>query len=490
METQIRRVGIGLVIALVAVFAQLNYLQIFAAQRIAAHPANIRRLIQQYSVKRGDIVTADGVTVAQSKATGGRFKYQRVYPQGELFAHVVGFYSLIYGADGVERSFDNQLLGDSRVLSMQDIEDRFLGGGTDGDDVVLTIDSVLQRAAQEALGDERGAIVAIDPATGAVRALYSSPSYDPNGLASHDGKEIRAFRRSLKPESRDTPLRNLATTAGYPPGSTFKVVTGSAALESGKYTPRSKFPDPVELELPLTNETLMNFTKASCAGGVEIDLFEAMRVSCDTTFAILGLEIPRETLEVAEKFGFNSRIPFDVVTQQSVFPDIPDDDEPLRAYAAIGQGDTVATPLQMAQVAATIANDGEVLRPRLVSEVIDPSGEVVETYDAEILGRAILPETAELMTNMMVAVVESGTGTAAAIPGIQVAGKTGTAQTGVEGANPHTWFICFAPATRPRLAVAVFVEHGGSFGSEATGGAVAAPLAKRILEVDRSIRQW
>lgn len=490
METQIRRVGIGLVVALVAVLAQLNYLQIFAAQRIAAHPANIRRLIQEYSVKRGDIVTADGVTVAESKSTGGRFKYQRVYPEGELFAHIAGFYSLVYGAEGIERSFNNQLLGESRVLSMQDIEDRFLGGGSDGDDVVLTIDSVLQGAAQEALGSERGAIVAIDPTNGFVRAMYSNPSYDPNKLASHDGKEARAFRRSLEPESRDTPLRNLAATQGYPPGSTFKVVTGAAALESGKYSPRSVFPDPVELELPLTNETLTNFTKESCAGGVEIDLFEAMRISCDTTFAILGLEIPDETLEVAEKFGFNARIPFDLVTQPSIFPDIPDEDEPLRAYAAIGQGDTIATPLQMAQVAATIANDGEVLRPRLVSEVIDPSGEVVETYDREALGRALLPETAQLMTDMMVAVVESGTGTAAAIPGIEVAGKTGTAQTGIEGANPHTWFICFAPARRPRLAVAVIVEHGGSFGSEATGGAVAAPLAKRILEVDRSIRRW
>ncbi|HEX2241484.1 MAG TPA: penicillin-binding transpeptidase domain-containing protein, partial [Actinomycetota bacterium] len=326
MEKQIRRVGIGLVVALVAVFAQLNYLQIFAAQRIAANPANIRRLIQEYSVKRGDIVTADGVTVAQSKATGGRFKYQRVYPEGELFAHVVGFYSLVYGADGIERSFNDQLLGESRVLSMQDIEDRFLGGGSDGDDVVLTIDSVLQRAARDALGDERGAIVAIDPTTGEVRALYSNPSYDPNPLASHVGKEAREFRRSLRPESADTPLRNLATSRGYPPGSTFKVVTGSAALESGQYTPRSQFPDPVELKLPLTNETLTNFTKTSCAGGVEIDLFEAMRVSCDTTFAILGLEIPDETLDVAEKLGFNSRIPFDVVTQPSVFPEIPDDD--------------------------------------------------------------------------------------------------------------------------------------------------------------------
>ncbi len=490
MERQIRRVGLGLVVTLIAVFAQLNYLQIFAAQRIAAHPANIRRLIQEYSVKRGDIITADGQTVARSKATGGRFKYQRIYPEGALYAHIVGFYSLVYGAEGIERSFNDQLLGESRVLSMQDIEDRFLGGGSDGDDVVLTIDSELQRAAREALGNERGAIVAIDPTDGAVRALYSNPSYDPNPLASHDGKEARSFRRSLRPESRDTPLRNLATSQGYPPGSTFKVVTGSAALESGKYNPRSVFPDPVELKLPLTTQTLMNFTKTSCAGGAEINLFEAMRVSCDTTFALLGLEIPDETLEVAEGFGFNARIPFDLVTQPSIYPDIPDNAEPLRAYAAIGQGDTIATPLQMALVAAAIANDGELLRPRLVSEVIDPSGEVAETYREEVLGRAVSPETAEQITQMMVAVVASGTGTAAAIPGIEVAGKTGTAQTGIEGANPHTWFICFAPANRPRLAVAVIVEHGGSFGSEATGGAVAAPLAKRILEVDRAIRGW
>jgi peptidoglycan glycosyltransferase len=192
---------------------------------------------------------------------------------------------------------------------------------------------------------------------------------------------------------------------------------------------------------------------------------------------------------MATKFGFNGTLPFDVGTEASSYPEIGEDALPARAYAAIGQQDSVATPLQMALVAAGIANDGDVPRPRLVREIIDSSGGIVERFPPETLSEAMSPETAQQVTAMMVAAVESGTGTAAQIPGIQVAGKTGTAQT-VEGQDPHTWFICFAPADDPQLAVAVLVEHGGELGSEATGGAVAAPIAKALLEADRAIRQW
>jgi peptidoglycan glycosyltransferase len=192
---------------------------------------------------------------------------------------------------------------------------------------------------------------------------------------------------------------------------------------------------------------------------------------------------------MAEAMGFNKPLPFDVGAEASTYPDVADDNAPFRAYAAIGQGDAAATPLQMAIVAATIANDGEVPRPRLVREVIDANGGVAQRFRPESLGEAMSPQTAQTLTDMMVAVVESGTGVAAQIPGIKVAGKTGTAQT-VEGQNPHTWFIAFAPADDPQIAVAVIVENGGSFGSEATGGAVAAPIAKIMIEADRRIRNW
>jgi peptidoglycan glycosyltransferase len=240
----------------------------------------------------------------------------------------------------------------------------------------------------------------------------------------------------------------------------------------------------------LTTESLTNFTHQPCLGGTEINLFDALRVSCDTTFAMLGLDIPSDVKQMADGLGFNQPLPFDFRTEPSIYPDIPDDDAPLRAYSAIGQGDTAATPLQMALVAATIARGGEVPRPHLVREILDgQTGAPIRRFGPETLGPAMSADVAGVVTQMMVAAVENGTGGSAQIPGVSVAGKTGTAQT-VEGENPHTWFITFAPANNPQIAVAVIVENGGSFGSEATGGAVAAPIARAVLEADRALRGW
>jgi peptidoglycan glycosyltransferase len=490
MQPQIRRVGIGLVALFVAVFVQLNYIQIFAAERIARNPANVLNLIRQYSIKRGTILTRDGEVMAVSRPTGGRLKYVRTYPQGELYGHITGYVSVAAGARfGLEEAFDDQLLGDSNVLSMQDIEDRLFGGGKRGDDIQTTIDSRLQEAARTALGDNRGAVVAMDPRTGEVRALWSNPSYDPTPISQHDSQKAQAAYEALDPSSPESALISLATRNRYPPGSTFKVVTGAAALESGRFTPESTFEDPLALELPLTTNVLRNFSRSTCAGGGEITLFHAMTISCDTTFGELGLKIPDEIHSMAGRMGFNEEIEFDFANSPSIFPDVPDEDAPLRAYAAIGQGDTSATPLQMALVAATVANDGVVPRPRLVRQIFDPSGGISDRFSPSDLGRAMSSETARRTTEMMESVVAEGTGTAAQIPGVSVAGKTGTAQT-VEGENPHTWFICFAPATDPKIAVAVIVENGGAFGSEATGGAVAAPIAKQVLEADRPIDGW
>ena len=267
-------------------------------------------------------------------------------------------------------------------------------------------------------------------------------------------------------------------------------MTTAAALESGCYQASSTVPDPVALELPQTDETLTNFTKTSCAGGGQIDLFTALEVSCDTTYAILGLELHDDIRAMAEALGFNSAIPFDTRVEPSRFPAVPDDRLPLRAFAGIGQGDVVATPLQMAVVAAAIANGGEIPRPRLVREIIDASGSIVDTFAPESLGRAMSAETASSLTEMMVAVVDSGTGTNARIPGVDVAAKTGTAQS-AEGAAPHAWFITFAPADDPKIAVAVVVENGGSFGAEATGGVVAAPIARAVMLRHREISpEW
>jgi penicillin-binding protein A len=490
MERQIRQVAVVLVMAFLALFVQLNYIQIFAAERIAGNPANVRALLQEYSIKRGDIVTYDGVRIAYSKATHQKLKFLRRYPEGELYGQITGFYSILYGSDRIERSYNDQLLGRNATLSMQDIQDRFLGGGQQGDDIRLTINSKLQEAARAALGDNRGAIVAIEPSTGQIKALWSNPSFDPNPLASHNSKTARKYYSSIKGDCPGSRLCDLATSYGYPPGSTFKVVTAAAALDTGKYSPHSRFPDPNPLILPQTPQTLTNFTHTACNGGVSIDFFTALTISCDTTFAILGLRIPKDIYTYAKRFGFNARIPFDVPTESSSYPRIKENNKPFQAYDAIGQGNTRATPLQMALVAATVANGGSEPRPQLVYQVIDPKGGIVRGYQPEDLGQVMSPQTASNLTEMMSAVVEKGTGTAAQLPGVQVAGKTGTAQTGVQGQNPHTWFICFAPANDPKIALAVLVEHGGTFGSEATGGAVAAPIARQVLEADRRISGW
>ncbi len=504
MQPQIRKVGLGLVFLFLAVFLQLNYVQIFAAENISQNPANTLRLIREYSIKRGDILTLDGTVMARSVATKGAYKYRREYPEGELYGHITGWYSIRYGVARLESAYHDELLGEGSALTIQDIEDEVLGEGEQGDDLRTTIHSELQSAAKAALGTERGAIVAIDLTRdhlGEVRAMWSNPSFDPTPLASFDGRDAKRYWESLDPETADSPLVSIAATRGYPPGSTFKVVTAAAALQSGDYKPDSTFPDPQRLEpcqgprerddpcLPLTTQSLTNFTHQPCLGGSTIDLFDALRVSCDTTFAILGLDIPRDVFEMANRLGFNNPLPLDIRTEPSTFPGIDDEDAPLRAYVGIGQGDVVATPLQMALVAATIANGGEVPRPHLVREILDAGGGIARRFEPEIVEDAMSPDVADVVTQMMVAAVADGTGGAAAIPGIQVAGKTGTAQT-VRGENPHTWFITFAPADDPQLAVAVIVENGGAFGSEATGGAVAAPIARQILEADRRIRGW
>jgi penicillin-binding protein A len=491
VSVQIRRVGIGLVVAFLAVFAQLNYVQIIAAERIADNNANSRALLQEYSIKRGDIVTVDGVPVAVSEKTGGKYKYRRQYPLGELYGHVTGYYSIIYGNSRVESSYNDQLLGESGVITMQDLQDRFMGSGEKGDDVRLTVHSQLQEVARAALGAQEGAVVALDPNSGDVRAMWSNPSYDPTPLASHGSKTTREYWNSLDPKSADSSLVPRTVLKSYPPGSTFKIVTAAAALESGRYTPDSRFDDPDALDLPLTSDDLTNFTNTSCTGTGSIDLFTAVTMSCDTTFATLGLELPDQLKTTSEGFGFNDTIPFDTATEPSQFPAIPDDEAPQRAFAGIGQGSVAATPLQMALVAAGVANGGDVPRPRLVTEVISPSGGIVDRFPPETIGTPISADTAAQLTDMMVSVVQDpdGTGTAAAMEGVDVAGKTGTAQS-TEGAAPHAWFICFAPASDPQIAVAVIVENGGSVGSEATGGAVAAPIARQVLEADKELRGW
>ena len=491
MERQIRRLGVALMVLFVIAFAQVNYLQVFAADRIADDPANAQRqLIAEYKVDRGSILAADGTTVlASSRKSPGDLRFQRRYPHGELYAHETGFYSFVFGRTELEQAFNDFLAGDAPELLQQTLTDLILGRPKQGATIVTTLVPEIQEAAAAAAAAEAGdvAIAAIDPATGDVLALVSEPTYDPNLLASQDPKVVRDSWDALN-EDPDKPLLSRASDELFPPGSTFKLVTASAALENG-FGPDSLWPNPNELDLPLTDATIENFGGSTCSGGSQITLADALRQSCNVVFGEVGLELGAGALaEQAREYGFTAEpgddlVPFDIPWTSGVFP-APEtfaEREPAVAISAIGQQDVAANPLQMALVAAAIGNGGVEMQPRLVTEARDPTGQVIAEFAPQEFSQPLSAANAAALTQMMVSVVESGTGTAAQIPGVTVAGKTGTAQHG-EGANPHAWFVSFAPAEAPEVAVAVIVLDGGSLSSEATGGQLAAPIARAVLE--------
>lgn len=478
MNTPLRRLATLVLVMFVALMGSASWVQFVQAEDLNTDPRNARTLYREHGNARGPIV-AGGEAIAASVPVDDPFGYQRTYAQGELYSSVTGFYSIANGRSQLEQAANDQLTGRGDQLFFSRIRDLLTGRRPEGAAVETTILPAAQRAARDALGDQHGAVVALEPSTGRVLALVSTPGFDPNALAVHSTSEASARYAELD-AAPGNPLRSNGTQERYAPGSTFKLVTAAAALESGGYTPDSPVPSPVVLDLPQTTATIGNFGGGSC-GGDEVSLADALRVSCNTAFAQLGLTLGEETLrEQAERFGFDSggmTIPTQVV--ESVFP--TDLDPPSLAQTAIGQRDVAATPLQMAMVSAAIANDGVLMKPYLVDTVRAADLTVVSQTDPEELSTAVSPQTAEGLTRMMVGVVESGTGRSAQVRGVQVAGKTGTAET-VEGEPPHAWFTAFAPADAPRVAVAVIVENGGSLGNEATGGQVAAPIARAVIE--------
>jgi peptidoglycan glycosyltransferase len=492
MERQITRLSWVFLALFVILLAQVNYLQVFAADDLANNPANRRLLLQEYDVQRGSILARDGKTVlAFSKATGGELKYLRVYPRGPLYGSLTGYYSVVFGRSGVESSFNQYLAGRDESLLPQKLIDEILGRPERGGTVVTTIDPVLQRLAQDQLAARTGAVVAMDPRTGEVLAMFSTPGFDPNPLASHDLEAVREAWQQLN-GAAGKPLLPKATQELFPPGSTFKLVTAAAALENGMELD-TRIDNPPTYTPPQTTNELHNFGDTHCAGGAaQITLAQAFEESCNVAFAQIGVEFlgADKLVTQAEAFGFNGEVDFDVPFSEGEIPqaDVFRDDQPGLAFSAIGQQSVAANPMQMALVAASIANGGVQMRPRLVHEIRDQSGRVVSTFGPDSIAEPISAESARNLTQMMVATVEQGTATAAQLPGIQVAGKTGTAQHGPPGTPPHAWFVSFAPAGDPQIVVAVVVLNGGDLGSEATGGRVAAPIAKALMQaaVDRS----
>jgi peptidoglycan glycosyltransferase len=480
MNRQIRRVAVVVLVAFMALLAAPLYWQVLAAPRLTNDSRNTRVLIKEYSIERGGIVLADQTPVAtsvRSKQRGDPLEFVRKYPQGERYGMVTGFYSLVFGRTKAEQEFNSYLLGRAPEQFGQNVTDLLTARETPGGTLVLTLDENTQRVAEEALGNRKGAVVALDPRTGAVLAMTTYPRYDPNSLSSHNPDAIRRnWDRLINDE--DGPLLNRAAEALYPPGSTFKVITAAAALENG-VSVNQPLPSPTVLDVPQTSADIHNFGGSSCGSGT-LTMPEALEISCNTTFAGLGLKLGDKKLAAeAEKFGLNKPSPYQLPAATSSIP--KRQDVPATAQSAIGQRDVRVSPLQMASVAATIANGGRRMAPFVAQQVVSDKGKVVKKFEGEDLGQAIPEPVAGDLRDMMLRVVESGTGSFAQIPGLAVAGKTGTAQHAA-GKPPHAWFIGFTSSGDKSIAVAVVVENGGDAGSEATGGHVAAPIAKRVMQ--------
>jgi peptidoglycan glycosyltransferase len=472
-----RRLATAVLIAFGLLGLMASWVQVVAADTYRLDPRNARFNLAQSGKERGLIVSADGVVLARSDpdpATTGA--YIRAYPEGAPFTHVVGYSSLLFGQQGLELAYSNELRS-RRDLTISDLISVILGRDLRPLNLQLTIDADLQRLAYQALGGQRGAVVALNPATGEVLALVSTPSYDPSLLLGSDA----ATQWQTLLDDPNRPLADRATREIYPPGSTFKTVVATAALESGFATPDTTFPDPAEFPLPGSTATVSNAGGSACNNGVTTTLLRAFVRSCNTTFARIAIEVGAESIGlIANNVGFNGDIPFPWTVAESAFPTAELSlDQAALGQSGIGERDVRATPLQMALIAAAVANQGSIQDPYLVGRIFDAEGTEVEVIQPGPARQAFSAETAAIMIQMMERVVTEGTGRLAAVPGIRVAGKTGTA-TGEEG-RPHAWFIGFGPVEQPSIAVAVFVESGGDVGESASGGSVAAPIAAQVI---------
>jgi penicillin-binding protein A len=514
MNRSIRRLGIALLVCYTVLFAQLNNLQLFGAERLNEHPINVREAARDFERRRGVIATADGVVIARSVETpDGPTKRRREYPEGAFYAHITGYFSRTFGATGIERVYNDELAGKTAEQKYGDLSDFFNPRDRSGN-VTLTIHSEVQRTAVEALGLRLGSVVAVDPRDGSVLALHSWPPFDPNELSDPDRRAAQAKKNELD-ESPLRPLLAKAYRENYFPGSTFKVVTAAAGLDAGTVTVEAPvYPASNGYVPPLTNRPLRNFGGSTCGGS----LFDILRVSCNTAFAQMGAEHvgADRFVERAEAFGFNDAPPIDLpAPARSLFPtdfgrrlqtidqyyarqrgEPPPttepggpapvyvvEDTPRLAQVAIGQNDVRATPLQMALVAAAVANRGVVMEPYLMREIREQDGRLLRNASPAPWKTAMTPAAAAVLREGMLQVVRNGTATRLAIEGYEVGGKTGTAQLGTDPPRSHAWIIGFAgpPGQPPTVAVAVLVE-GQPGADEQTGGRVAAPIARAVLE--------
>jgi peptidoglycan glycosyltransferase len=465
----------GLVVLLFALLvAFTSRWTIFDASALRSNPLNKRGLLEQERIARGRILAADGTVLARS-VRGAEGTYERKYPQGEEFAHAIGYSYTDLGQSGLER-FRNAALNGQTGTNLQTILDQLQGKRPQGDEVLTTLDPKAQQTAITALGEHRGAVVALDPRDGAVKVMVSTPSFDPNKLPSRGAYE------KLTKDTQGRPLVNRAIQFGYAPGSTFKVVTATAAIDTGQFTPQSMLSgrnDVLVSGVPLGNDDDESYG--------QINLTEALAKSVNTVWAQVAEKLGKQTMaRYMARFGFDRKPELDYPAEEmsssgeylgeKILP--PTSPRVDVGRMGIGQDKLAVVPLQMAEVAAAVADHGRLMAPHLTERIVDPEGRTVQRISPRTQSIVMKPTTASAVTSMMEAVVNEGTGTEAQIPGVQVAGKTGTAETQIGTAINNVWFIAFAPAASPRVAIAVTLEH-----VPGQGASFAAPVAREVMEV-------
>ena len=485
MNRPIRTLSVFCLLLFVALLLNITYVQFIKADDYNANAANRRVLEESFSRERGAIL-AGRQTIAKSVRSDDQYEWQRTYPKPLMYAPVTGYLSFQYGQAGIEKSQNAVLSGDDERLFTNRLVDLVTDTDPQGGNVEVTIDPAVQEAAYDgltALGpDVEAAAVAVEPSTGRILAMASTPSYDPNQLADHDIGATEDVWTRLNDEdaSPHQPMLNRSIQTTLPPGSTFKLVTAAAAMEYLDLEPDSRVTGTAALDVPETDRDIHNESGGTC-GGQQITFERALEVSCNTAFASIGIDLSDEQLRTqAEKFGFGQSY-LDDLSPLAVSRMPENLSVAYRALSAIGQYEVAATPLQMAMVAGGIANDGVVMKPYLVDRVTSSSLDVVDQGEPQELSRAMSADNADALTDMMVSVVDQGTGTNARISGVDVAGKTGTAQSDPDR-PPYAWFTSFAPAEDPKIAVAVMVQKSGTARSEIAGGQLCAPIARAMME--------
>lgn len=482
MNTPLRRVAVAVMVMVVALLANATYVQVFKADDYRNDPRNTRVLLDEYSRQRGQI-SAGGTVLASSVETEDRYKYLRTYPTDpQAYAPVTGYYTMQNGSGGLERFEDPLLNGSDSQLFGRRLIDLVSGRDPRGGNVLTTLNPVMQQVAYEQLTAKgyTGSVVAIEPSTGKILTMVSTPSYDPNVLAGHDAAETTEALEALNSDP-DKPMLNRAISQTYPPGSTFKVVVTAAALANGVATPEDQFSAAPNITLPGTATTLENYNGSSCGPGPTASLTDAFRLSCNTAFVELGQRVGAAALkDTAAAFGVGPHNGIPMPVAESTVGPIPDN--AALGQSSIGQRDVALTPLDNAVIAATIANGGVRMEPYLVDQRQGPDLSELSKTKPVSVGQAVSAQVASQLTGMMIASEANTAGGNRA--GYTIASKTGTAEHGTDPRNtpPHAWYIAFAPAQNPKIAIAVIVEDGGDRALAATGGSVAAPIARAVLD--------